>query len=137
MPGADVVADDDSFTYKYYVSYELFGGEGIVVTQSLTDETFEECKEEVMNSYTFLSEPVWDDYTQRYVISEVEFELDGYSFFVIENNSIVYDPPKLFGMIAFSEKEKKIKYFSFYCQDLDYIEDMAYFVEDEFPGWEK
>ncbi len=137
LPSAEDVLNNDKFSYKYYVHYELFGSEGIVVTEELTDEAFEKRKEELMNSYGFLSEPVWDDYTERYVVSEVSFDLNGYSFLVMGDSSTGYDPPKLFGMLAFSAEESKIKYFAFYNQDLDIIDDMTEFVEDEFPRWEK
>lgn len=136
MPSVDEVINNDNFTFKFYSNRRLFGGWGITVTEHLSEEEYVKKKEEINNSKVFLTSPSpYYNTLGGHTIPQAEFEVHDYDFRVLLNDTADY--PKYFGMIAISDEEHKIVYFAFDCQDLDYIDDMVDFVEENFPRWEK
>ena len=136
MPNVDEVVNNDNFTFKFYMNRRLFGGCGITVTEHLSEEEYAKKKEEINNSTEFLISPFsYESSLGGYRIPQAEFEVHDFDFRVLSTS--IHRYPSYFGMIATSDEKHEIVYFAFDCQDLDYIEDMADFVEENFPRWEK
>ena len=135
LPDVDEVVNNDNFRFKYYEYRQfIFIGFGTVVSEELSQEEFKAKKDGITKTYTFENGPIYRTYPQDMIaIPDGNFEIKGYSFHVISGGYYPHD----FGMIAFSEKENRILYFTFYDQDLDYIEDMEDFVNKAFPRWNK
>lgn len=132
LPDVNEVVNNDNFQFRYYKNVQLaFIGFGTVVSEELSQEEFITKKEELCKTFTFMNGPIYSQ--GRVTIPEGSFEFKGYSFHVISDG----DYPKNFSMIAFSEGENRILYFTYYDQDLDYIEDMKDLIDDAFPRWNK
>lgn len=137
LPSNNEVVNKDIYDYKYYTNRDLFAGCGIVVSEKVDKESFDQKQKQINEYYEFLSEPVVNYSGDTYVvIPEVNFEIQNYSFLVIADKTGVSNYPKCFGMIAMSKKDGRVLYFSYYSQDLDFIDDMYDFVNKNFPGWD-
>ena len=96
-----------------------------------SQEEYENKKAIINDNYQFLDQPIEhyrDKNIDKYKIPDNHFSMNTYEFRVIAD----LEYPKDFGIIAASDKYKKIVYLYFYDFDLDYIEDMFHFVEEEF-----
>lgn len=135
LPDVNEVVNNDNFRFRYYEYRQLiFIGFGTVVSEELSQEEFRDKREELCETFTFLNGPIYSSYPQDMIaVPEGSFNFKGYSFNVISGGAY----PKNFSMIAFSEEENRILYFTYYDQDLDYIEDMKDFVNEAFPRWNK
>ena len=142
FPSPDEVVINPNFNFRYCVEFIIFGGDSMLVSEKLSKEDFNVKAKELNETCVFFTEPVFDDDGDSIILPKEKFRILDYTFYVLNNDSfddyISYNRgyPENIRMIAISEKENKILYFAYYCQDLDYIDDMTEFVENSFPGWE-
>lgn len=118
------------------VKYEFFFRiQAILLKFDYTEENYMAQKEYINNSYSFLDEPVLDNYDSSYIISQNEFDIGDWQFRVCADG----DYPKEFRTIGFNEKSKSIVYIDFDDPDLDYLcetfEPMEECFIDEYVGY--
>lgn len=119
------------------VKYEFFFRiQAILLKFDYTEENYMAQKEYINNSYSFLDEPVLDNYDSSYIISQNEFDIGDWQFRVCADG----DYPKEFRTIGFNEKSKSIVYIDFDDPDLDYLcetyEPMEECFIDEYVGYD-
>lgn len=126
---------DDVYFQLYTYNMFIFQSRSALLKFDYTEENYIAQTEFISNNYSFLDEPIIDDYDFSYIISQNEFDIGDQQFRVCADG----DYPKEFRIIGFNEKSKSIVYIDFDDSDLDYLcetfEPMEECFIDEYVGY--
>lgn len=126
---------DDVYFQLYTYNMFIFQSRSSLLKFNYTEENYTVQTEFISNNYSFLDEPVIDDYDSSYMISQNEFDIGDWQFRVCADG----DYPSFFRTIGFNEKSKSIVYIDFEAPDLDYLcetyEPMEECFIDEYVGY--
>jgi len=146
MPNLDDLGDYTDIKYTYQKESEfIFTCHGFALFVQYDADEYEQVKNDVLETYTFLEEPILTDYytdsedKEDYEIPLTEFDYEGYLI------SVVLDPYysdgcKSLSMIGFDDDRCAVVHLYFCDQDLDYIaendsdlnEEMKDFMDESF-----
>ena len=130
------------YSYKLYRNKGLFPHDGSTLIASYSEDDFNNQKENIKNSYSFLEETVIYEENGDYLSPPPSFSIGDWNFKTIvydkiKNEDLRYFPYSL-QMIGINEKTKQIAYMDFYDSELDLIAEsgekdyMNNFIEDNF-----
>lgn len=128
LPGSTAVMPDLS-EISNFQSYEIYYyerlGQSINLLITYSDEAYQTAKETALGAFTFLDTPLMEN--DYYLIPETEFEYDGFTIKVVDDDN--FDYPEKFGMIGYSDTEHQISYLFFYDDSLNRLGD-GYSMQD-------
>ena len=132
-------ASYESVKYDHDKKILLFFFTDTMTVKVKYDDFYIAKKNEVEQTYKFLTEPVESDMLEgHYLIPVTEFEYKGFHMRVADGG----DYPHKFGIVGYNDDTKEIVYLWFYDTDFDYIaspeqdkeQAMIEFVENNFDG---
>lgn len=128
MPELDSLGDytDISYSHKktFYSAFMGFISEGLALFVEYDETIYEIKKEEILNSYTFLDEPVLNSDYDAYLLPVTSFSYKNYQMKIIPDEN--YNTAcKSFAMVGFDDENKSIVYCYHYSFDMDYIAEVA------------
>ncbi len=135
MPELTELGDTQELKYYDYVQSGVFTDEADALFCSYSKEEYDRQKSDLSERYIFQSEP-WDNDSD---IGDCEpfAEVDGFFFRTLsvdgEYGKEVYYPKRLI-FIGTNDETCEIVYLAYYCFDLDYIDSLPRFIEDN-CGW--
>lgn len=111
-------ASYESVKYDHDKKILLFFFTDTMTVKVKYDDFYIAKKNEVEQTYKFLTEPVESDMLEgHYLIPVTEFEYNGFYFRVADGG----DYPHKFGIVGYNDDTKEIAYLWFYDTDFDYI----------------
>lgn len=127
MPELGALTDHTDVFYSHktnvYSKFMGFVSEGMALFLKYDESVYEDKKTEILNSYTFLNEPVVDNV---YELPVTEFYYKNYHMKVIPDKKYVdFCACKSFALIGFDDENKNIVYCYQYNFDLDYIAELG------------
>lgn len=129
LPSLDEIGKPVEWEYCDYISSAMiFTCDTDVLICRYTPEDYAAQKAAIDSRYTFRTDP----YTYREFVCEPQAELDGYRFRMINSPEVIY--PRRLGFIATNDETCEIVWMSFTDDEMDYIEDLASFIEED-CGW--
>lgn len=132
-------ASYESVKYDHDKKILLFFFTDTMMVKVKYDDFYIAKKNEVEQTYKFLTEPIESDMIEgHYLIPVTEFEYKGFHMRVADGG----DYPHKFGIVGYNDDTKEIVYLWFYDTDFDYIaspeqdkeQAMIEFVENNFDG---
>lgn len=127
---------DDAYFQLYTNRMLIFYSEASLLKLDYTQENYNSQIEYINHNYSFLTEPVVDDFDNSYIISENEFQIGNWHFKVCADGEY----PKEFRIIGLNDSENAIAYIDFSDSDLDYLceefEPMEECFIDEYVGYD-
>lgn len=133
MPTLESLTDYTDISYSHktmvYSSFMGFASDGLALFVQYDESVYGVKKTELLNSYTFLEEPVFDG---DYELPVTEFFYKNYQMKVVpDENYIDYSACKSFALIGFDDVNKRIVYCYHYSFDLDFIAELGEDLELE------
>lgn len=112
----------------------IYKSDSIILFVLYTKEDYDEKKEELQKSHSFLSEAVYDKNGKTRIIPEVSAFVNGYTIKVADNRKTDknYSFPKSFGMVGYNDDINAIAYMYFSDDELDYIKSLPKFITEYF-----
>lgn len=121
---------NDVYYQKHHRNILIWQSDATVLIADYNSENYEKSKQNIENKYTFLNEPIIDEF-EFVLISQNEFTIGDWEFKVCTSEDYAY--PKYFRMIGFNDKDNSIAYLDFDDIDLDCIDQtMPEFIDYHF-----